>query len=207
MLNRKVRSSAGRLGSRGEIVNVSGWFGWAGPAAPKVNSTSPGRCWAASSLRPCACSSSRKVSKRRGGSGCSATREGPGGCGSRSARRSSLGRSAGHRLPAAAMLHGWPAGALWILVQPSPSTPNPKFVPGSGTDVVWGTEEDPAVGPKTCEQEPGATRIELTVLGTSSWRAAGRALTPSLRPRRPRPPAAAAGPRSLAAPLPRGACG
>ncbi len=45
-------------------------------------------------------------------------------------------------------------------------TPNPKFVPGSGTDVVWGTEEDPAVGPKTCEQEPGATRIELGVLGT-----------------------------------------
>ncbi len=46
------------------------------------------------------------------------------------------------------------------------STPNPNFVPGSGTDAVWGTEEDPAVGPKTCEQEPGAARIELTVLGT-----------------------------------------
>ena len=40
------------------------------------------------------------------------------------------------------------------------STPNPKFVPGSGTDVVWGTEKDPAVVAKTCEQEPGVARIE-----------------------------------------------
>ena len=35
-------------------------------------------------------------------------------------------------------------------------------------DVVGGTKEDPAVVAKTCEQEPGVTRIELTVLATST---------------------------------------
>ena len=33
--------------------------------------------------------------------------------------------------------------------------------------MVWGTEKDPTVVAKTCEQEPGVTRIELTALGTS----------------------------------------
>ena len=47
------------------------------------------------------------------------------------------------------------------------STPNPKFVAGSGTDLVRGTETDPAVEPKTYEHEPGVTRVELAGLGTS----------------------------------------
>ena len=48
------------------------------------------------------------------------------------------------------------------------STPNPKFVPGSGTDLAWGTDKDPAVVPDACEKDPGGTRIELAALGTSS---------------------------------------
>ena len=52
------------------------------------------------------------------------------------------------------------SGAASSCCCPKPSTPNPKFVPGSGTDVVWGTEEDPAVVAKTCEQEPGVARID-----------------------------------------------
>ncbi len=70
------------------------------------------------------------------------------------------------RLPSRPGRQGWTGlhqgSCAW------PSAANPKSVPGSGTNVVRGTENDPAEVAKTFEQQPGVARSDGSLLGAST---------------------------------------